>query len=272
MQTIDPAVVTPSTGKLHGTIGAITNHQSNLPPQMVANPSATARIVIAVLSAPLLTTTQAPAHALLTLIAAGSTISALTNTGNVLPIGIIVAIVQVPVTVLNHQRMSDAPHTVTTIKIGASSGVNLTANLVSSDEIIALRAISVMRHASSDEVTALRAISVMHLVSSDEIIALRAISVMRHASSDEMVALNAVSSVAPTINRQPEMLRTLAGRAVQMSSVLILSASKRKITGSCHQMNSLKAIMSVLAHLNTRRNDMNAPQGGLPRLKEPLSA
>jgi hypothetical protein len=238
MQTIDPAVVTPSTGKLHGTIGAITNHQSNLPPQMVANPSATARIVIAVLSAPLLTTTQAPAHALLTLIAAGSTISALTNTGNVLPIGIIVAIVQVPVTVLNHQRMSDAPHTVTTIKIGASSGVNLTANLVSSDEIIALRAISVMRH----------------------------------ASSDEMVALNAVSSVAPTINRQPEMLRTLAGRAVQMSSVLILSASKRKITGSCHQMNSLKAIMSVLAHLNTRRNDMNAPQGGLPRLKEPLSA
>jgi hypothetical protein len=238
MQTIDPAVVTPSTGKLHGTIGAITNHQSNLPPQMVANPSATARIVIAVLSAPLLTTTQAPAHALLTLIAAGSTISALTNTGNVLPIGIIVAIVQVPVTVLNHQRMSDAPHTVTTIKIGASSGVNLTANLASSDEIIALRAISVMRH----------------------------------ASSDEMVALNAVSSVAPTINRQPEMLRTLAGRAVQMSSVLILSASKRKITGSCHQMNSLKAIMSVLAHLNTRRNDMNAPQGGLPRLKEPLSA
>jgi hypothetical protein len=238
MQTIDPAVVTPSTGKLHGTIGAITNHQSNLPPQMVANPSATARIVIAVLSAPLLTTTQASAHALLTLIEAGSTISALTNTGNVLPIGIIAAIVQVPVTVLNHQRMSDAPHTVTTIKIGASSGVNLTANLVSSDEIIALRAISVMRH----------------------------------ASSDGMVALNAVSSVAPTINLQPEMLRTLAGRAVQMSSVLILSASKRKITGSCHQMNSLKAIMSVLAHLNTRRNDMNAPQGGLPRLKEPLSA
>jgi len=255
MQTIDPAVVTPSTGKLHGTIGATTNHQSNLPPQMVANPSATARIVIAVLSAPLLTTTQASAHALLTLIEAGSTISALTNTGNVLPIGIIVAIVQVLVTVLNHQRMSDAPHIVTTIKIGASSGVNLTANLV-----------------SSDEVTALRAISVMHLVSSDEIIALHAISVMRPASSDGMVALNAVSSDAPTINRQPEMFRTLAGRAVQMSSTLILSASKRKITGSCHKMNSLKAIMSVLAHLNTRRNVMNAPQGGLPRLKESLSA
>jgi hypothetical protein len=255
MQTIDPAVVTPSTGKLHGTIGAITNHQSNLPPQMVANPSVTARIVIAVLSAPLLTTTQASAHALLTLIEAGSTISALTNTGNVLPIGIIAAIVQVPVTVLNHQRMSDAPHTVTTIKIGASSGVNLTANLVSSDEIIALRAISVMRHASSDE-----------------IIALRAISVMRHASSDGMVALNAVSSVAPTINLQPEMLRTLAGRAVQMSSALILSASKRKITGSCHKMNNLKAIMSVLAPLNSRRNVLNAPQGGLTRLKESLSA
>jgi len=255
MQTIDPAVVTPSTGKHHGTIGAITNHQSNLPPQMVANPSATARIVIAVLSAPLLTTTQAPAHALLTLIEAGSTISALTNIGSVLKIGIIVAIARVTVTVLNHRRMSDAPHTVTTIKIGASSGVNLTANL-----------------ASSDEVTALRAISAMHPVSSDEIIALRAISVMRHASSDGMVALNATSSAAPTINRPPEMLRTLASKAVQMSSALILSASKRKITGSRHKMNSLKAIMSVLAHLNIRGNVLNVPQGGLPRLKESPSA
>jgi hypothetical protein len=255
MQTIDHAVVTPSTDKHHGIIGATTNHQSNPPPQMVANPSATARIVIAVLSAPLLTITQASAHALLTLIEAGSTISAITITGNVLKIGIIVVIVQVPVTVLNHQRMSDAPHTVTTIKIGASSGVNLTANLV-----------------SSDEVTTLRAISVMHLVSSDEIIALHAISVMRHASSGGMVALNAVSSVAPTINRQPEMLRTLAGRAVQMSSALILSVGKRKITSSCHKMNSLKAIMSALAHVNTRRNVLNAPQGGLSRLKGSLSA
>jgi hypothetical protein len=96
--------------------------------------------------------------------------------------------------------------------------------------------------------------------------------VMRHVSSDGMVALNATSSAAPTINRPPEMFRTLAGKAVQMSSALILSASKRKITGSRHKMNSLKAIMSVLAHLNTRGNVLNVPQGGLPRLKESPSA
>src|SRR5258708_9437462 len=154
MQTIDHAVVTPSTGKNHGIIGATTNQQSNLPPKMVANPSATARIVIAVLSAPLLTITQASAHALLTLIEARWTSSAITNTGNVLKIGIIVAIVQVPVTVLNHRHMSDAPHTVTTSKIGASSGVNLTPHPFTADRATTLRVISVLRHASSGRTVA----------------------------------------------------------------------------------------------------------------------